>query len=145
MDSLDLLAVQGTLKSLLQHHSSKASVLQCSALFFFKFIYFNWRLITLQYCGAFCHTFTWVSHGCICVLHPELPSHFPPYPIPQGHPSAPALSTLSHASNLDWWSVSHMIIYMFQCYSLKSSHPCPLPQSPKSLFFTSVSLLLSCI
>ena len=30
---LDLLAVQGTLKSLLQHHSSKASVLQCSALF----------------------------------------------------------------------------------------------------------------
>ena len=33
MDWLDLLAVQGTLKSLLQHHSSEASVLQCSALF----------------------------------------------------------------------------------------------------------------
>ena len=33
MDWLDLLAVQGTLKSLLQHHSSKASVLQCSAFF----------------------------------------------------------------------------------------------------------------
>ena len=33
MDWLDLLAVQGTLKSLLQHHSSKASMLQCSALF----------------------------------------------------------------------------------------------------------------
>ena len=32
MDWLDLLAVQGTLKSLLQHHSSKASILQCSAL-----------------------------------------------------------------------------------------------------------------
>ena len=31
MDWLDLLAVQGTLKSLLQHHSSKASVLRCSA------------------------------------------------------------------------------------------------------------------
>ena len=31
MDSLDLLAIQGTLKSLLQHHSSKASILQCSA------------------------------------------------------------------------------------------------------------------
>ena len=30
---LDLLAVQGTLKSLLQHHSSKASILQCSAFF----------------------------------------------------------------------------------------------------------------
>ena len=33
MDWLDLLAVQGTLKSLLQHHSSKASILRCSALF----------------------------------------------------------------------------------------------------------------
>ena len=33
MDWLDLLAVQGTLKSLLQHHSSKALVLQCSAFF----------------------------------------------------------------------------------------------------------------
>ena len=33
MDWLDLLAVQGTLRSLLQHHSSKASILQCSAFF----------------------------------------------------------------------------------------------------------------
>ena len=34
---LDLLAVQGTLKSLLQHHSSKASILQCSAFFIVQF------------------------------------------------------------------------------------------------------------
>ena len=33
MDWLNLLAVQGTLKSLLQHHSSKASIFQCSAFF----------------------------------------------------------------------------------------------------------------
>ena len=33
MDSLDLLAVQGTIKSLLQHHSSKATILRCSAFF----------------------------------------------------------------------------------------------------------------
>ena len=33
MDWMNLLAVQGTLKSLLQHHSSKASILQCSAFF----------------------------------------------------------------------------------------------------------------
>ena len=33
MDWLDLLAVQGILKSLLQHHSSKASILRCSAFF----------------------------------------------------------------------------------------------------------------
>ena len=33
IDQFDLLTVQGTLKSLLQHHSSKASILQCSAFF----------------------------------------------------------------------------------------------------------------
>ena len=37
MDWLDLLAVQGTLKSLLQHHSSKASILQCLDLFIAQF------------------------------------------------------------------------------------------------------------
>ena len=39
MDWLDLLAVQGTLKSLLQHHSSKASVLRCSAFFMVQLSY----------------------------------------------------------------------------------------------------------
>ena len=38
MDWLDLLAVQGTLKSLLQHHSSKASILWCSAFFIVQLI-----------------------------------------------------------------------------------------------------------
>ena len=70
-------------------------------------------------------------------------SHIPPHPIPLGHPSAPAPSTLSHALNLDWRSVSHLIIHMFQCHSLKSSYPCPLPTESKRLFYTSVSLLLS--
>ena len=39
MDCLDLLAVQGTLKSLLQHYSSKASILQCSAFFIVQFLH----------------------------------------------------------------------------------------------------------
>ena len=39
IDWFDLLAVQGTLKSLLQHHSSKASILQCSAFFIVRFSY----------------------------------------------------------------------------------------------------------
>ena len=39
MDWLNLLAVQGTLKNLLQHHSSKASVLQCSAFFIVQLSY----------------------------------------------------------------------------------------------------------
>ena len=114
--------------------------------FFFspKFICFNWRLISLQYCSGFCHSLTWISHGCTCVPHPEPLSYVPPHPIPQGHQSARALSILSHASNLDWWSISHLVIYMFQCHSLKWSHPCLLPES-KSLFFISVSLSLSCV
>ena len=52
--------------------------------------------------------------------HPEPPSHLPSLPIPQGHPGAPALSILSHASNLDWRSVSHShwilnAVLGFQC------------------------------
>ena len=62
-------------------------------IFYFSFIFINWRLITLQYCSGFCHTLTWVTHGFTCVPHPEPPSHLPSHPIPLGHPSAPALST----------------------------------------------------
>ena len=42
----------------------------------------------------------------------------PPTQNPLSPPSPP-----HHASNLDWSSLSHMVIYMFQCYSLKSYHP----------------------
>ena len=43
MDWLDLLAVQGTLKSLVQHHSSKASILQCSAFFIVQLSHPYWK------------------------------------------------------------------------------------------------------
>ena len=62
----------------------------------------------------------------------------PNHPIPQGHPSALALSTLPHVSKLDSRSIPHMVIYMFQCHSLKSSHPCLLPQYPKFCIFLKV-------
>ena len=42
------------------------------------FFHFNWGLITLQYCGGFCHTFTCISCGCTCVPHSEPPSPFHP-------------------------------------------------------------------
>ena len=64
-------------------------------------------------------------------LIPKPSSHLPPPPIPLGSPSVLALSSLFHASDLDWWSISYMAIYMFQCYSLKSSHPHFILQSPK--------------
>ena len=44
---------------------------------FFKNL-FNWRLIT--YCSDFYHTLVWISHGCTCVPHPELPTTFLPIP-----------------------------------------------------------------
>ena len=52
------------------------------------------------------------------------PSYLPPHPIPQGHPSEPALSTLSHASNLSGdlfhiWCISKGI--QFSCFSWNSS------------------------
>ena len=62
---------------------------------------------------------------------PVSPSHLPAHPIPQGCPSTPALSALFHTLNLDWSSISHTVIYMLQCCSLKSSHPCLLPLGPK--------------
>ena len=107
---------------------------------FFKFIYFNWRLITLKYCSGF--AIHWHESAIGVHVFPILnsPSHFLPHPIPLGHPSAPALSTL-HASNLDWRSVSHMIICMSQCYSFKSSHSRLLPQSPKDY---SIHMCLFC-
>ena len=65
----------------INHHSEHQNSHSFYSVFqvFFK-IYFNWRLITLQYCGGFCHTLTWISHGCTCVLHPEPPLTFLPIP-----------------------------------------------------------------
>ena len=103
-------------------------------LYFLKFIYFNWRIITLQYCGGFCHTSTWISYGCTCVPPSWTPLELLSPPLPSillECSTALALSALLHASNLHWSTILHMVTYMFQCYSLKSSHPHLLPHSPK--------------
>ena len=97
----------------------------------FSFIFISWRLITLQYCSGFCHTVTWISHGFTCVPHPDPPLPPPSPPDPSGSSQCTSPKHLSHASNLGWWSVSPLIVYLFQCYSLRSSHPRLLPQSPK--------------
>ena len=64
-----------------------------------------------------------------CIPKHEPPFHLPPHNISVGHPHAPAPSILYPVSNIDWRFVSYMIVYMFLCYSPKSSHPLPL--SPK--------------
>ena len=99
--------------------------------YFLKLIYFNWRLITLQYCVVFAIHRHASATGAHVSPSPEPSSHLPPHPIPLGYPRAPALGALLHASNLHWSSVLHMVIYMFQCYSLKSSLPRLLPHNPK--------------
>ena len=71
--------------------------------------------------------------------HPEPLFHLSPHPLPLGCLRALALGSLLHTSNLHWSSILYMVIYVFQCYCLKSSHPSLLPQS---LLFTSVCLLL---
>ena len=48
MDWLGLLAVQGTLKSLLQHHSLKASILECSAFFIVQLSHDYWKNRSLE-------------------------------------------------------------------------------------------------
>ena len=117
-------------------------------VFFFKFYLFILILIFTLFCFTilywFCHTLTWICHGCTWVPNPEIPSHLPPHIISLDHPHAPAPSILYPVLNIDWRFVSYLIVYMFQCHSLKSSQLLPLPES-KSPFYTSVSLLLSCI
>ena len=83
-----------------------------TSFFFFRF-YFIFYFTTLYW---FCHTSTWIFHGCTRVPNPETPSHLLPHTIPLGHPSAPAPSILYPALNLDWQFVSYKINYT--CFSL---------------------------
>ena len=110
MDWLDLPAVQGTLKSLLQHHSSKALIFRCSAFFTVQLSYpymTTGKTIALTrrtFCICFCCISTWVSH-----LHPlplEPPSHLPSYPTRLGCHRALDSSFLGHTANFHWPSNS---------------------------------------
>ena len=113
--------------------------------FFALFIYFNWRLITLQYCIDFAiHQLESATGEHVFPIR-EPPSHLPPRTIPLGHPNTPAPSILHPASNLDWRFISYMILYMFQCHSPKSSHP-PFSLShrvQKTVLYICVSFAIS--
>ena len=71
-------------------------------------------------------------------------------PHPPPSPPAPTRSyqstrseRLSHASNLGWCSVSPLIVYMFRCCSLETSHPRLLPQSLNDCSITAVHYMSS--
>ena len=117
------------LQGIFPTQGSNPGLLHCRQILFFLIFIFTLFCFTILY--WFCHTLTWISHGCTWVPNPEPPSHLPPYIISLDHPHVPAPSILYPVSNIDWWFVSYMIVYMFQCHSPKSSHPLPLPQSPK--------------
>ena len=88
-----------------------------SFFLFAIYIYFNWRLISLQY--WFCDTSTWICHGCTRVPCPEPPSHLPPHIIPLGHPSAPAPSILYRTS-----TGNSFLIWYYTCFNvIPPNHP----------------------
>ena len=93
---------------------------------FYFILFFNFTILYWFY-----HISKWIHHRYTRTPHPEPSSLLPPHTIPLGCPSASAPSIQYSASNLDWWLVSCMILYMFQCHSPKSSHSLRLPQSPK--------------
>ena len=103
-------------------------------IFFFTLFYF-----TILY--WFCHTLTWIHHGCTGVPNPEPPSHLPPHIISLDHPCAPAPSILYPASNIVIRFL-HDSIHVSVSFS-QIIPPSPSPSESKSPFYTSVSLLLS--
>ena len=110
---------------------------------FFKLIYFNWKLITLQYCGDFC-LYTDVNQPWVYMCPPSWTS------LPS--PSSSHSSGLCQCTGFEC-PVSSMevgLVICFTYYNIRVSMlfsqiipPLPSPSESKSLFF--VSLLKSCI
>ena len=94
-------------------------------IFKIKFIYFNWRIITLQYCDGFCHTLTWIGHRDTYV--PPFWTPFLPYPSRWSRALALSVSCIELALVIYFTYVNGHI----SNYSLETSHACPLPLSPK--------------
>ena len=114
MDCFDLLAVQGTLKSLLQHHSSKASVLQCSAFFMVQLSHPHMttgKTIALtKWTFLF---FTWPQSWTECMCSPQIHAYWvsdaiqPSHPLP--HSSLFAFNLSKCQDLLQWAGSLHQV------------------------------------
>ena len=100
----------------------------CTTSSFFRLFYFNWRLITMLWFSSHIDTHQPQVHMGPPILNP-LPPPSPPHP--SGLSQSTSSDALLQALNLPWSSILHMVMYMFQCSSLVSSHPLLLPHSPK--------------
>ena len=130
MDWLDLLVVQGPLKSLLQHHTSKASILQCSAFFMVQLshpymiigktlaltrrtfadkvmsLLFNMlsRLVIAFLTRSKCFLISWLQSPSAVILEPRKMKSLTRLI------KSPYLSSLSHTSNSHWLSILHVVM-----------------------------------
>ena len=98
---------------------------QSSELLLFIYLFFNFYFYFIPlYNTVLVLPYIDMNPPQVYTCSPSEPlSLLPPCTVPLGHPSAPAPSILYPALNLDWWFISYMILYMFQCHSPKSSHP----------------------
>ena len=116
----------------------------CLIIFSSILIYFNWKIITLQYYEVFCHPSTWISHKYTCVS-------------PSCNPLLTSLHTLSPwviPEHQLWCPASCIKLALIICFAYGNVHVSvlfsqitpllPSPTESKSLFFTSMSLLLPC-
>ena len=115
----------GEMWGILSESGENTTAADSPVLLFKIFIYFNWRIITIL-CWFLLYISMNQPQGYVCTRHPEPPSH----PPPQAN-RALALGALRHTSGSHWLSLLHMVTCMFQCYSLKSSHPLLPPLNPK--------------
>ena len=95
--------------------------------YFFKFFSYCFTLFCFTILYWFCHTLTWIHHGCICVPKHEPPSHLPPHNISLGHHRAPAPSMLYPASDLDWRFDSLYLTLNQKSKRLSQTTPAPDP------------------
>ena len=128
----------------LPSHHLIETLLPYFLLFFVKLFFFNWKIISLQYFGDYCHVLTWITHGCSCVT----PSWTCPPPSPSHHSGLfQSTGFMCPVSCLELALVIYFTycnIYVSMVFS-QITPPSPSPTEYENLFFTSVSLLLPCI